>query len=68
MLLNQDDISQVKASDITSKNPKIIDKNQLAKDAMQIMKDFNIGQLIVTDKGKYYGIIDIHTLLDEGII
>jgi len=67
MLLNQDDISQVKASDITSKNPKIIDKNQLAKDAMQILKDFNIGQLIVTDNGKYYGIIDIHTLLDEGI-
>lgn len=67
MLLNQDDISKVKASDIISKNPKSIDKNQLAKEAMQILKEFNIGQLIVTDNGKYYGIIDIHTLLDEGI-
>jgi len=67
MLLNQDDISKVKASDIISKNPKSVDKNQLAKEAMQILKQFNIGQLIVTDKGKYYGIIDIHTLLDEGI-
>jgi arabinose-5-phosphate isomerase len=34
---------------------------------MQILKEFNIGQLVVTDQGKYYGIIDIHTLLDEGI-
>lgn len=67
MLLNQDDISKVKASDIISKNPKSIDKNQLAKEAMKILKQFNIGQLIVTDNGKYYGIIDIHTLLDEGI-
>lgn len=67
MLLNQDDISKVKASDITSKNPKTINKNNLAKEAMQILKEFNIGQLVVTDQGKYYGIIDIHTLLDEGI-
>jgi len=68
MLLNQDDISTVKASDIVSRNPKTIDKNQLAKEAMQILKEYNIGQLIVTDQGVYFGIIDIHTLLDEGII
>lgn len=67
MLLDQDDISKVKASDIISKNPKSIDKDHLAKEAMQILKQYNIGQLIVTDKGKYYGIIDIHTVLDEGI-
>lgn len=67
MLLNQDDISKVKASDIISKNPKTIDKNMLAKEAMQILKEYNIGQLVVTDENQYYGIIDIHKLLDEGI-
>ncbi len=67
MLLDQDDISQVKASDIISKNPKTIDKNSLAKEAMLILKQYNIGQLVVTDQNKYYGIIDIHKLLDEGI-
>jgi len=67
MLLNQDDISKVKAADIISKNPKTIDKNKLAKEAMQILKDHNIGQLIVTEQNLYYGIIDIHKLLDEGI-
>lgn len=67
MLLDQDDISQVKASDIISKNPKTIDKNSLAKEAMLILKQYNIGQLVVTDQNQYYGIIDIHKLLDEGI-
>jgi len=67
MLLDQDDISQVRASDIISKNPKTIDKNSLAKEAMLILKQYNIGQLVVTDQNQYYGIIDIHKLLDEGI-
>ncbi len=35
---------------------------------MKVLKDNNIGQLIVTNNGEYYGIIDIHRLLDEGII
>ena len=67
MLLNQDDISKVKASDIISKNPKTIDKNKLAKEAMQILKEYNIGHLVVTNDDQYFGIIDIHKLLDEGI-
>lgn len=68
MLLRDDDFSSLTARDIMSKNPKTIDKNVLAKDAMKILKENNIGQLIVTDQGKYFGIIDLHTLLDEGII
>ena len=44
-----------------------IEKNALAKEAMSIMKNNNIGQLVVTDNGNYFGIIDIHKLLDEGI-
>jgi arabinose-5-phosphate isomerase len=67
MLLNQDDVSKVVAKDIMSKNPKTIEKSSLAKVAMKILKDNNIGQLVVTDNGAYYGIIDLHTLLDEGI-
>lgn len=67
MLLNNDDISQLKAKDIMSKSPKTIHKDALAKDAMTILKNNNIGQLIVTENGKYHGIIDIHKLLDEGI-
>ncbi|MCZ2084458.1 MAG: KpsF/GutQ family sugar-phosphate isomerase [Flavobacteriales bacterium] len=67
MLMSEQDLSKFIAKDIMSKNPKSIDKNALAKEAMQILKDKNIGQLIVTEHGKYFGIIDIHRLLDEGI-
>lgn len=68
MLMSDQAVSKVKAKDIMSKNPKSIDKLALAKEAMAILKDKNIGQLIVTEEGKYFGIIDIHRLLDEGII
>ena len=68
MLMSKTDISGITAKDIMSQNPKIIDKNALAKEAMHVLKDKNIGQLIVTDHGNYFGIIDIHRLLDEGIV
>ncbi|MRM82265.1 SIS domain-containing protein [Riemerella anatipestifer] len=68
MLMGNDDIKGIKAKDIMSLTPKTIDKEALAKEAMKILKQYNIGQLIVTDKGNYFGIIDLHTLLDEGIL
>ena len=67
MLMSDQDVTKISANDIMSKNPKSVDKNALAKEAMSILKEKNIGQLIVTDREKYYGIIDIHRLLDEGI-
>lgn len=67
MLMNGDDVSKVLAKDIMSANPKTVEKEALAKQAMKILKDNNIGQLIVTENGKYFGIIDLHKLLDEGI-
>ena len=67
MLLNRDHISGIYAKDIMSRNPKTIDKDILAKEALQILKQNNIGQLVVTQDGHYFGIIDIHKLLDEGI-
>lgn len=67
MLMKNEDISAFQAGDIMSRNPKSIEKTALAKEAMKILKDNNIGQLIVTDQGNYFGIIDIHRLLDEGI-
>ncbi|WP_345987983.1 KpsF/GutQ family sugar-phosphate isomerase [Chryseobacterium sp. Chry.R1] len=68
MLLKDEDVSKVLAKDIMSAHPKTIEKNVLAKDAMKVLKENNIGQLIVTENGKYFGIIDLHKLLDEGII
>ncbi|MBP0612855.1 KpsF/GutQ family sugar-phosphate isomerase [Chryseobacterium sp. cx-311] len=67
MLMREEDVSKVTAKEIMSHNPKSVDKEELARMAMAILKERNIGQLIVTDNGQYFGIIDIHRLLDEGI-
>lgn len=67
MLMKDEDVSKVLAKDIMSVNPKTVERSVLAKEAMKILKDNNIGQLIVTENGKYFGIIDLHKLLDEGI-
>ncbi len=67
MLMNDEDVTKISAQEIMSKNPKSIEKDALAKEAMKILKTNNIGQLIVTENGNYYGIIDLHRLLDEGI-
>ena len=67
MLMKDEDVSKVLAKDIMSLHPKTIERNVLAKEAMKILKENNIGQLIVTENGKYFGIIDLHKLLDEGI-
>ncbi|SFI06210.1 KpsF/GutQ family sugar-phosphate isomerase [Halpernia frigidisoli] len=68
MLLNNDSLENITAENIMSKNPKTVSKDALAKEAMAILKENNIGQLIVTNLEEYCGIIDIHKLLDEGII
>ncbi|EFK57986.1 SIS domain-containing protein [Sphingobacterium spiritivorum] len=68
MLETHDDLSHITAKDIMGKSPKLIDKNELAVNALHQMKDNNITQLLATENGKYAGIIHIQDLLKEGII
>jgi arabinose-5-phosphate isomerase len=49
-------------------NPKKIEKDLLALNALEIIKENNITQLLVTDAGSYFGIVHLHDLLQEGII
>ncbi|MEJ7674361.1 MAG: CBS domain-containing protein [Chitinophagaceae bacterium] len=51
-----------------SANPKTISKNELAIDALDLMRKNNISQLLVVDNEKYAGIIHLHDLVREGII
>lgn len=68
MLEKSDSISDLKASDIMNKIPKRIEADELAINAMILLEQNNITQLIVTDKGKYHGFVHLHDLLKEGII
>ncbi|MFL5765321.1 MAG: SIS domain-containing protein [Bacteroidia bacterium] len=68
MLEKTDELSTLTAADIMNKAPKQIDAEELAVNAMQMLEQYNITQLIVTDKGKYHGFVHLHDLLKEGII
>lgn len=58
----------LKAIDIMNDDPKTIDYNEMAVNALDIMKQFNITQLIVLKDNLYFGVVHLHNLLDEGII
>lgn len=69
MLINMDDISKLKAEDIMSKNPKSIQKDAMAVNALEIMENNDITQLLVIDENQNYdGVVHIHNLTKEGII
>jgi arabinose-5-phosphate isomerase len=59
---------QLKASDVMTKNPKTISSDTMAVEALEVMKSFNISQLVVTDREQYAGFIHLHDLLREGIL
>lgn len=68
MLERHTDLATISAADIMGKSPKVIDKNELAANALHIMRENNITQLLVSDQGNYDGVIHIQDLLKEGII
>lgn len=68
MLATGKDYKKMKAKDIMGKNPKTIEQGELAARAFKLMEKNNITQLIVTQKGKYKGVIHIHDILKEGIV
>ncbi len=68
MLEKTDTFANLSAKDIMSSNPKTIEADMLAVNALDEMRKNNISQLIVEDKGIYAGIIHLHDLVKEGII
>lgn len=68
MLEKTNDLSAITATDIFSPNPKTVDPAMLAVEALEVLRENNISQLIVAENGQYIGIIHIHDLVREGII
>ncbi|HEY4652102.1 MAG TPA: KpsF/GutQ family sugar-phosphate isomerase, partial [Pontibacter sp.] len=58
----------IKATDIMTASPLTIEPDQYAAEAMAIMQDKNITQLIVTNSGKFEGFVHLHDLLKEGLV
>ena len=66
-LLNNHEIKHLTAKDIMSKNPRLIDYDLMATDALDIMKKNKISQLLITKNNSYYGVLHIQSLIKEGI-
>jgi len=60
-------IEEVLAKDIMNKSPKMISSSELAIEALKMMEQHNITQLIVVEQKSYIGIIHMHDILKEGI-
>lgn len=68
MLERSNDVEQIRAGDIMTRNPKTIGVDELAVDALDQLRKHGITQLVVTDSNKYMGIVHLHDLLKEGLI
>lgn len=68
MLQKGGDLDKIKASDIMTRKPKGIDKDEFAVKALQMMQESNITQLVVMDGERVAGFIHLHDLLKEGIV
>ena len=68
MLNDNDTFTHLTAKDIMTKNPKMIQSSTMVVQALNILEDFSITQLIVVDNDQYKGIIHLHDILKEGIV
>lgn len=68
MLNTYDNIGNLTAKDIMSKNPKTVNTDVLAVDALELMQQQEISQLVAVKDSKYVGLLHLHNLVNEGIL
>ena len=60
-------IEDIKASEFMSNNPKVLESDILASEALKIMKKNNISQVLVTDNNSFIGVVHILDIIKQGI-
>ena len=68
MLEKGGSLDKITAKDVMTADPKTIEAEALAIDALDLMRKKEITQLVVTSENKYLGIIHLHDLVKEGLI
>lgn len=68
MLEKHNDTSALTAKDIMNTTPKAIEEQELAVGALEMIREYNITQLVVTKEGKYAGFVHLHDLVREGLL
>ena len=68
MLDKYENVSGITAKDIMTKSPKTIDHEEFAVNALNLLQNMNITQVIVVKENRIAGFVHIHDLLKEGLI
>lgn len=68
MLEKYTELSDIKAKDICTLNPKSIEEEAMAVEGLELMRTYNISQLLVTHEGQYRGMVHLHDMIREGLI
>ena len=68
MLNTRDTFVDLEAQDIMTKNPKNISSSILVSEALDILENNSITQLVVLEDNKYLGVLHLHDILKEGIV
>ncbi len=55
------------AADFMTKSPIVLEQDEYAVKALEIMQSKNITHIVVVDKSKPIGFVHLHDLLKEGI-
>ncbi|HVK47455.1 MAG TPA: KpsF/GutQ family sugar-phosphate isomerase, partial [Pseudobacter sp.] len=68
MLEKSVSLENVTAEEIMTVHPKTINPEALAVEALDLLRQYDITQLVVTSGTQYLGIIHLHDLVREGLI
>ena len=68
MIEKEEDFSTLRARDIMTKDPIIMNTEDLAYNGLRLMEQNNISQLIILDNDSYVGIVHIHDIIKLGVV
>ena len=68
-MLFRSDIKAARIADIMTRRPRTIGPDKLAVEAVQIMEEYKVNQLlVVNDEGKLVGALNMHDLFRAKVI
>ncbi|MRR50495.1 MAG: KpsF/GutQ family sugar-phosphate isomerase [Rhodocyclaceae bacterium] len=67
-LEKRSDLTDVRVADVMTRNPKSITPDRLAVEAVEMMEQLRINQLLVLDQGQLTGALNMHDLFQAKVI
>ncbi|TAN01105.1 MAG: KpsF/GutQ family sugar-phosphate isomerase [Chitinophagaceae bacterium] len=68
MLKERSTWETLRAADVMNTHPKTVSDEALAVHALELMRRYNITQLIVLNNDEYSGVIHLHDIIKEGLL